>query len=320
MISIPEVTNPWLRKACFDYYNPFALATFKKHLLHCRPDLVHIHSLYGLSTALVRTANHICPVVVSLHDAWLAFTDSGVLTPKFNLANTYLKAPHGYIHRMINRHHLRDAILVSPSQWLAEFFDLAGFNTPICIPNGLIPDGQTTTYKKIVLWVGSVTHFKGLPRIISYVAPLLVHLGWRFVVIGDGPYKNQLAREYPQVEFLGYQDPIPYYEMASILIVSSLGWENFPTVILEAMRHGLCVVGHDIGGIPELVGHGESGLIYQNEEVMVKHLVDLISDEDKIRRLGSSGREQFMEKYLLDTCRQQYLDLYQSIMAQRDSA
>jgi glycosyltransferase involved in cell wall biosynthesis len=320
VITLPEAINPWLRKTYSDYFNPFAVADFKKHLLRFNPDVVHVHSLYGLSTALVKTASRVCPVVVTLHDAWFAFADSGLLTPKFNLANTYLKAPHGYIHRIINRHHLHTAALVSPSQWLIKFFEGAGFNTPFHIPNGLSPEGRFTRYEKTVLWVGSVTTFKGLPRIIGRVAPLLARLGWRFVIIGDGPHKRMLKREHPEVEFVGYQDPTPYYEAASILIVSSLGKENFPTVILEAMRHGLCVVGHTIGGIPELVSHDYTGLLYQSEEMLDEYLVDLTLNEEKVRRLGASGHEQFMDKYLLEVCTKRYLDLYESLTPDRKAA
>jgi len=318
IVMVPEVVNPWLRKSFFDYFNPCAISIFREHLNEFRPDIVHFHSLYGLSTALVRIVSQYCPTVVTLHDASLAFSDSGIVTPKNGLANTYLKVPHGFFHRLINRHHLRDANLVSPSRWLAQFFHSAGYNNPLHIPNGIVSNNRTTQYDNIVLWVGAITVFKGLPHIIDSVAPLVAERGWRFIVVGDGPQRKKLSQQYPQVEFIGHQDPTPYYQLSSILLVTSLGMENFPTVILEAMRHGVCVVGHDVGGIPELVSHNQTGMLYKSKDILMKNLTDLITDEEQVRRLGSSARKEFVNNYLLDKCTKQYISLYRSLIKEHD--
>ena len=312
MVKVPETVNPWLRKACFDYINPFAIAALRKHLLRFRPQIVHIHSLYGLSSTLVHTASRFCPTIITLHDAFFTFSDSAISTPKLGLANNWLKVPHGYLHRVINRRQLRDAVLVSPSKWLADFFDRTGFNTPRIIPNGIDPNAQQTNYENLVLWVGTLDNFKGLPSVIGKVARLLTQSGWRFVVVGDGPSKMRLAAQYPDVEFVGYRDPVPYYEKASMLVVSSLGWENFPTVILEAMRHGVAVIGHDLGGVSELISHNRNGLLYQDQGDLIKHLTHLISNHKTIRSMGDCGRRDFLNNYQLETCLNRYLELYQS--------
>ena len=213
---------------------------------------------------------------------------------------------------MINRRQLRDAVLVSPSKWLADFFDRTGFNTPRVIPNGIDPNGQQTNYENLVLWVGALTNFKGLPSVIGKIAPLLTQSGWRFVVVGDGPYKKQLTAQYPDVEFVGYRDPVPYYEKASVLVASSLGWENFPTVILEAMRHRVAVIGRDLGGGSELISHNRNGLLYQDQSGLIKHLNHLISNHKTIRSMGDCGRRDFLNNYQLETCVNRYLELYQS--------
>lgn len=310
MVTVPEMLNPWLRKVGFDYFNPFAVVELRKHLARFRPQIIHVHSLYGLSTALVQTATRFSPVYITLHDAFLAYADSGILTPKWGLANSYLKIPHGLIHRKLNRRLLRYATLVSPSKWLAEFFENSGFSTPLHIPNGIKPNGEQTKYENLVLWVGALTSFKGLPSIIGKIAPLLSQSGWRFVVVGDGPFRKKLSMQFPEVEFVGYEDPTPYYEHASILVCSSLGWENFPTVILEAMRHGICVIGHDLGGISELISHERNGLVYQKEAELMKHLDNVVSNNEKARRMGLCGRQHFLNNYQLEVCVNRYLELY----------
>jgi glycosyltransferase involved in cell wall biosynthesis len=289
----------------------------KMHLESFQPQIVHVHSL---STALVSLSSAFCPAVVTLHDVALAFTDSSISTHKLGLANSCVKAPHGYAHRALNRMLVQNATLVSPSKWLADFFDRTGFNIPRVIPNGIDPNGQQTNYENLVLWVGALTNFKGLPSVIGKVAPLLTQSGWRFVVVGDGPYKTRLAAQYPDVEFVGYRDPVPYYEKASMLVVSSLGWENFPTVILEAMRHGVAVIDRDLGGVSELISHNRNGLLYQDQDDLIEHLNHLISNHKTIRSIGNCGRRGFLNNYQLETCLNRYLELYQSQLNEPSSA
>jgi len=311
LATVPEAKNKWLRKLALDYINPHAIASVKQVLTEFQPELIHIHSLYGLSTALVSTASKYCPVVITLHDAFFAFADSAIIAPKFSLANSYAKVPHAYLHRRINRYLFGDSTLVSPSKWLAEFFFRGGFTQPTVIPNGIPPTGRQTLYQTQVLWVGALTRFKGLPLVIEEVASLASELGWQFIVVGDGPYREQLQARYTNVTFVGNCDPTPFYETASLLFVSSIGRENFPTVIIEAMKYGLCVVGPNGGGVSELVEHDLNGLVYNTRVELTAHLRTLITNTSKLKAMGRKGREFFLEHLQLEHCVERYLDLYQ---------
>ncbi|MDB3945733.1 glycosyltransferase family 4 protein [Gammaproteobacteria bacterium] len=312
-VILPQSRSVWPRKLLFDYINPPAVNTFRHLLRRFSPDIVHFHSFYGLSTYLVKVATAHCPVVITLHDAWPAFTDANPRQPKLGLANTYLKVPHGFLHRQINRHFLNNAALVSPSRWLVDFFDAANFTRPLHIPNGIIDIGEITKYDNTILWVGSLTSFKGLSEIISTVDFVASQFGWRFIVIGEGPEKERLSTLYPNIKFLGYQNPTPYFELASVLIVSSVGWENFPTVILEAMRHGLCIVGRDLGGTAELIRINNAGVLYMDTASLKNSLLSLILNKPRIREFGENGRRQYCKQYRLDICAERYVSLYRSL-------
>ena len=309
-LTIPEATNKLARKAGLDYVNPPALIAFKKIIDTIRPDIIHFHSLYGLSTALVWVATKRYPVFVTLHDTWLAFTDASIVSPRLGLANSYYKVPHGFIHRAINKFFVKKATIISPSIWMKEYFETTGFQSPIHIHNGIEPRGRRTTYHNTILWVGSLSTFKGLPSVIDALSTIVTRTGWRFVVVGDGPRKCELEKKYPMVDFVGFQDPEWYYSRASILIVSSIGYENFPTVILEAMQHGLCVIGHGIGGISELIRHNETGILYHSSSSLATSLLTLIADPRKLYRLGGAARATFYDNYLWETCYNSYLKLY----------
>ena len=198
---------------------------------------------------------------------------------------------------------------------MKEFFQSAEFQSPIHIPNGIDSERTQTSSENIVLWVGKLTIFKGLPSIIGAVAGIINRAGWRFIVVGDGPCKQELETSYPFVEFVGYCDPVQYYKRASILIVSSIGYENFPTVILEGMRHGICVIGHGIGGISELIRNNEIGILYHSVDSLTRKLLTIISNREELLRLGSAAKKEFDEKFLWDTCYNRYLKLYNSLVS-----
>jgi len=78
-------------------------------------------------------------------------------------------------------------------------------------------------------------------------------------------------------EFLGQLDVealAQFYRDARMIVFATRCYEGFPTVILEAMSHGLPVVCSCIGGLPEIVEDGKTGLLY--EPAMLYELADRI--------------------------------------------
>lgn len=314
-VSIPEARNLVARKIFLDYFNPYAVRAFRTLVNDIKPDLIHFHSFYGLSSSLAWVAKTYCPVIVTLHDSWCAFYDSSIMPPERNFANKAWKAPLGYLHRKANQFFLRDTLLISPSIWLRMYFEKTGFLSPTHIPNGIADSHSTTSYSNILLWVGDLNKFKGLPSIIDTLVSRTAQMHWRLVVVGDGPYRKTMRSKYPTVEFVGYCDPEPYYRQASILIFSSIGYENFPTVILEAMQHGICVVGYNVGGggVTELVQDKKTGILYNSLDSLSESLLRLMADRKEIRRLGTAAKKITLFNYCWDKCYSRYLSLYRSL-------
>ena len=73
--TIPEVRVKLVRKLGFDYANIPAILAFQKLIDELRPDIVHFHSFYGLSSYLIKVAARKAAVVVTLHDTWCSFID-----------------------------------------------------------------------------------------------------------------------------------------------------------------------------------------------------------------------------------------------------
>lgn len=148
----------------------------------------------------------------------------------------------------------------------------------------------------------------------------------RFVFAGDGPLKAQLvalAEELgisTKVRFLGTRADIPEVLNAlDVFVLPSLS-EGMPNAVLEAMACGLPVVATRVGGIPELIEDGNTGILVPSEdegqlEVILKNL---LRDDTKRRALGEKGRQRVLECFRLDRMVNEYQDLYHSLAVGKD--
>ena len=130
------------------------------------------------------------------------------------------------------------------------------------------------------------------PRIAAAVP------GARFAVVGDGPLRAELeaaAREHgvaDRVEFLGARDDARRLMAGFDLLVLPSISEGTPLTIVEAMLAGLPVVASAVGGIPEQVVDGVTGLLVppRDPDALAAAATRVLSDPELARRLGEAGR------------------------------
>jgi len=94
------------------------------------------------------------------------------------------------------------------------------------------------------------------------------------------------------LRFLGFRRDVPAVMRASDLLVLPSRSEGFPNTLLEGMALGLPVAASRADGIPELVVHGETGLLHaiDDRESFVDDVARLVGDADLRRRFGEAGR------------------------------
>jgi glycosyltransferase involved in cell wall biosynthesis len=118
-------------------------------------------------------------------------------------------------------------------------------------------------------------------------------------LIGDGPELPSVLAALdrsglrPDVRVLGYRTDVGrLLAQCDVLVMSSLE-ESFCLAALEAMAGGLAVVGPDVGGLAELVGHGRTGMLYERGDLVVAtRLVEtLLSDHQLRLRLRHAATE-----------------------------
>lgn len=178
----------------------------------------------------------------------------------------------------------------------------------------------------IVLAVGRVIERKGFPVLVRAAERLRGKA--RVVVVGGGEDEAKVRREVEKrkvgdvVELVGR---LPNEELAELYarcavfclpaIIDSRGeTEGLGVVLLEAMSHGKPVVASDLGGIPDAVKDGETGLLipHDDPDVLAKSLLRVVEDEGFAKRLGEAGRERAKRLFSWDSIAEKHLEIYEN--------
>ena len=152
--------------------------------------------------------------------------------------------------------------------------------------------------------------------------------GFSAVIVGDGPERAALEAEIRRlglegaIVLAGGRDDVrDALARADVFVLSSTS-EGLPLSILEAMAVGLPVVGSSVGGVPEAVEDGVTGLLVPPRDPvrLAAALERLLADPALRRRLGSNGRERVLQRFSLEACQQAHVAVYRRELARRGRA
>ena len=106
------------------------------------------------------------------------------------------------------------------------------------------------------------------------------------------------------------------YSAADLFAICSLQ-DNLPNTVLEAMACGLPVVGHAVGGIPDMVRNGVNGLTVAatDDGALAAAIVDLFNDSARCAQMGANGRRIAVEEYSVERQAQRYSELYATLVS-----
>ncbi|MEW6106606.1 MAG: glycosyltransferase [Bacillota bacterium] len=198
---------------------------------------------------------------------------------------------------------------ISPT--VAAHYKLLGFGSDarVYVETALSPQvvdatpGNSQAGEPILLSVGRLVEYKGHSFLIQAVHKLVRQEGLRaqLLIVGDGPLRHELQdlvtalglgnwvhliRHVPQGPELWQ-----HYRSASIYVQPSLT-ESFGMAVLEGMYFGLPVVASRVGGLRDIVQHGETGILVPpgDVEALSSALATLLRSPDLRQRMGSAGR------------------------------
>ena len=145
----------------------------------------------------------------------------------------------------------------------------------------------------------------------------------RLLVAGDGPRRAELERlAGPGVTMAGHQDDIASLMGAVDVLLHPSHSEAFPTSLLEAMQASLPVIATRIGGIPEIVVDGETGLLVPappEPRAVAAAAERLLGDPGLRRRLGVAAAARFADRFSAGVWLRETRAVYEEVMAARGS-
>jgi glycosyltransferase involved in cell wall biosynthesis/O-antigen ligase len=177
--------------------------------------------------------------------------------------------------------------------------------------------------------IGVVANFyatKGLPYFLQAAAHVREAFPEaRFTLVGDGERRcdlEALASELnldSSVLFLGQRNDVPeLLPLFDVFVLPSVK-EGLPFALLEAMAAARPIVATTVGGVPEMITDGETGLLVppQDPDALAKAIIALLTDRDKAQRMGLAARERVLAHFTLERMLEETEQLYQQLLARK---
>jgi glycosyltransferase involved in cell wall biosynthesis len=176
----------------------------------------------------------------------------------------------------------------------------------------------------VVGTVGRLAVEKNQALLLRAVAPLLGPAA-RLLVVGDGPLRPELADLAARLDVSRYVHfPGVRRDVAAVLnaldaFVLSSEIEGLPLVVPEAMATALPVVATAVGGIPGVIGEGETGFLIPSgdEQALRDRLERLHADRPRGVEMGRRGRDAALARFSSERMHREYLAIYQRALARR---
>lgn len=198
-----------------------------------------------------------------------------------------------------------------------------------------VPGPSTASPVPRILSVGRLVAFKGFEDLIDACGELARRgLDFTCEIIGDGPLRDDLQAKIdtlklsPRVMLLGslsQEAVIEKLRVADIFALASVtdrqgASDVFPTVIIEAMAAARPVVSTRLAGIPELVAHGETGLLVApgDTSALAQALEELIRDPGLRSRYGRAGRARIEQHFRIEHTVAPLLQLFETTSTKSD--
>ncbi len=162
-----------------------------------------------------------------------------------------------------------------------------------------IEDGEV-----VVLYVGRLDTVKGVNYLLEAAKSILIrHDKVRFLIVGDGSLRQEYERFakplFPKIIFTGWRDDIPQLmNLADMFVLPSLS-EGAANVVMEASASGLPVIATEVGEVPQIVAHGETGLLVKPKDIngLVNGIETLLTNPSLTKEMGEAGRRRMVERY-----------------------
>ena len=173
-----------------------------------------------------------------------------------------------------------------------------------------------------------LSNFRPVKRVVDVVkvfAQVAREMPAQLILIGDGPDRSAaewLAHDLGiqcRVHFMGKQERVnELLPLADILLMPS-ELESFGLAALEAMACKVPSIATRVGGVPELIDDGETGLLYEVGDVdgMASGALGLLRDRDRLNAMRDAGRRTAQKRFCASLVVPQYVNYYEKVLNRR---
>jgi len=309
-----------------------------------QPDVIHIHN-FSQFVPVIRAFNPDAKIVLHMHCEWLTQLDRKMIGKRLRHVDLVIGCSE-YITKKVRQ---RFPNYADRCQTVYNGADLSRF-----LPRE--SSELQKRNERVLLFVGRISPEKGvhvlidafgivvkkIPNVRLQIAGGIGSAPFEFLVgiskdeqvqnlarfydgsfSKDEHYYNQLLTRLPAdqmryISFLGY---VPYtklqevYQNADVFINSSLS-EALGMPVLEALASGLPVVASDVGGIPELIRHGETGLLFKagDHAGLAEAIIRILENEELRQSLRIENFQGMEEKFSWETVTEDLLQKYQALI------
>lgn len=281
-----------------------------------RTDIVHIHmsfrgsclrkSLLGFTCWIFKT-----PYIIHLHSGGF---------------HNFYHEELGCVGRALVNFVFRRAseVIAISRHWQKWLEDSLKLKHVALVFNGVSSYANSTNKKSFtILFLGRLGANKGTDELIEAMRELTRKVPSAVLELGgDGNIEayRQLAADLPNVQFLGWVDDAGRRAALARATVYCLpSWnEGLPMSVLEAMSAGIPVVSTPVGGIPEALEDGITGLLVQPGDVqgLTAALCKLLLDPELATSMGKAGQARYREMFSTEAMGQSCLEVYKSCLKQ----
>jgi glycosyltransferase involved in cell wall biosynthesis len=176
----------------------------------------------------------------------------------------------------------------------------------------------------LVVSVGALVDRKG-HNVFLTAAHYLKEQGCnaRYLICGDGPLHPVLAAQVQtlrlrsEIHFTGFRSDIPELLAAADYFVHVPYYEGLGIAVLEALASGLPTIASRVGGIPEIIEDGKTGMLVpaQDAKALSATLIRLFNDPHFSRQLGRTGQTFVRERFDISVMARTNEALYKELLA-----
>ncbi len=277
-----------------------------------RPDLVHVNAIdAGIFFHLTTWHEHPAPMLVTLHGKWnnLQVTQNSLISRTLGRASWVVGCSR--------------AIL----DYGREFAPGIGTRSSV-IYNGIESSRAAALPLSLnpptVLCLGRLVPDKGIDIALNAFATLSeAYPELRVLIAGDGELRSDLEQQAAHlgmnnVEFLGWVPPgsVPSLINRADIVVMPSRQDSFPLTALEAGMLGRPIVATRVGGLPEMIEDGTTGLLVESEDAdaLGRALAGLLASPQRATQLGQAARERVLRKFSWEGHIDAYDRLYRSLV------